>query len=592
MSSGITTTVLDNISKLKKDWILIDLKKLKIDSDLMNGFLVLKYPIGTFIGNKETIAILMLEEKKVELQQTISNMIQIYRKEYDIKVYKTTIEILTSIKSEWESNGSKKSFAQASSSETEKAEQVFKDALEKNASDIHIEVRRQNALIRFRVHGELYVYRTLLPIEGLNLSNIIYQIFTANGGESATTFNPKEPQNGLVDKMFDKQRVRARVATIPANPDGFDMIIRLLPFNEDGTATPLDKLGYSIKEEKDIRIMVSTGVGVIVIAGTTGSGKSTTLKNILTSRINESEGKIKVITVEDPPEYFLPCTQVPVNRENSKDNGKTEFANAMKASMRSDPDILMVGEIRDDLTAQILTGAVQSGHQVFTTIHASSAFGIIPRLETFGVTRDVISSPQFISGLIYQKLLQKLCPYCSKPIVNGKLPKHYTYERLLEKNYEEFGIDLDVIKRYRPIEGEKRNIVSKLLDDRLIDNKKALSIYKKYEELNNKENSEALLERIKKVANIEESNIRFRGDGCKHCKAGIVGRLVCAETIVPDLNLLALIRDKKDPEAFNYWKTILNGKYAMEDAIDKMIDGIVDPIEIEEAFQALGSKTI
>lgn len=589
---SIQTLTLEEISKLKKDWTLIDTKKIKMEEDLINSFLILKYPIGTFISNKETIAILVLEEKKIELQKFMSDIIQKYKENNDIKVYRTNINILTSIKSEWENNGSKKSLMQSSSTETERAEQVFRDALDKNASDIHIEVRRQNALIRFRVHGELYVYKTLLPIEGENLANIIYQIFTANGGESATTFNKKEPQNGLVDKMFDKQRVRARVATIPANPDGFDMIIRLLPFNEDGTATPLNKLGYSIKEEIDIQTMVSTGVGVIIIAGTTGSGKSTTLKNILTSKINESEGKIKVITVEDPPEYFLPCTQVPVNRENSKDNGKTEFANAMKASMRSDPDILMVGEIRDDLTAQILTGAVQSGHQVFTTIHASSAFGTIPRLEGFGVSREVISSPQFISGLIYQKLLQKLCPHCSKPIINGRVPKPHTYERILEKNYEEFGIDLDMINKFRPLEGEKRNIVSKLLDAKLIDNKKAFAIYKKYEDMNNKESSESLLERIKKVSNIEESNIRFRGEGCSHCKGGIVGRLVCAETIVPDLNLLALIRDRKDPEAFNYWKTILNGKYAMEDAIDKMIEGIVDPVEIEEAFQALGSKVI
>ncbi len=591
MSAPIKST-LENISQLKAGWSLIEVKNSKIDQELLKNFILLKYPIGTYVSNKETISLLYVEDKKAELQSITINIIKKYNENNEVRIYGTTQNIISSIKNEWDMNGSKKNFAQASSSETDKAEQIFKDALERHTSDIHIEVRRQNALVKFRVHGELSVYRTLLPAEGTNLANIIYQVFTANGGESATTFNPKEPQNGLVDKMFDKQRVRARVATIPANPDGFDMIIRLLPFNEDGSATPLHKLGYSKKEQKDIEIMVSTSVGVIIIAGTTGSGKSTTLKNVLTSKINESEGKIKVITVEDPPEYYLPCTQVPVNRENSKDNGKTEFANAMKASMRSDPDILMVGEIRDDLTAQILTGAVQSGHQVFTTIHASSAFGIIPRLEGFGVTRDVISSPQFISGLIYQKLLQKICPHCSKPIVNGKLPKTYSYERIIEKNYEDFKIDLDTINKLKPAKNEKRNIVSKLLDAKLIDNKTAFLIYKKYEEMNNKEAQEALLERIKKVANIEESNIRFRGDGCEHCKNGVAGRLVCAETIVPDLNLLALIRDKKDPEAFNYWKTILNGKYAMEDAIDKMIEGIVDPVEVEEAFQALGSKII
>ena len=100
------------------------------------------------------------------------------------------------------------------------------------------------------------------------------------------------------------------------------------------------------------------------------------------------------------------------------------------------------------------------------------------------------------------------------------------------------------------------------------------------------------MQRIKSVADISEFTIKFRGHGCKHCGGGIVGRFVCAETIVPDLELLSLINDGKDPEAINYWKTNLNGKFAMEDAIDKMKAGIVDPVDVEHAFQELGSKII
>ena len=125
--------------------------------------------------------------------------------------------------------------------------------------------------------------------EGEKLARVIYQIYTSEDGESATNFDETKPQNGLIDKMFGEQRVRARIATVPANPDGFDVICRLLPFNEDGSAIPVSELGYSVKERKDLEKMISNAIGVIIIAGTTGSGKSTTLKNVLIGKIKDSE---------------------------------------------------------------------------------------------------------------------------------------------------------------------------------------------------------------------------------------------------------------------------------------------------------------
>lgn len=588
--------IISQVSELKKNWKIYEEDSvLNLTMEDKKNIVIIKYDKGDFT-TKEAIIVLCYKPEFKTLKKQIRRIQSYTRKKgFTFQAAFTEKEtLIEGIYKEWNENSNKKKLIKDSnSSEIKKTDKIFEKALSVGASDIHLEKRRDKAKLRFRVNGEMYDADSFFSTEGEKIARVIYQIYTSEDGESATSFDQTVPQNGLIDKMFGNQRVRARIATVPANPDGFDVICRLLPFNEDGTATPLNKLGYSIKEKQDIEKMVSNSIGVIIIAGTTGSGKSTTLKNILIGKILDNQGKIKVITVEDPPEYYIPeATQVPVNRENSKDGGKTEFQNTIKAAMRSDPDILMVGEVRDNLTASTLTGAVQSGHQVFTTIHASSVFGIINRLENFGVSRETLSSPQFIAGLVYQKLLPELCPHCSVGIKDGKIPKRFPYEKIILENYEDFNIDINTIMEIKEKMPEDSDIVSELLNKGKITTKQAIKIIKEHDNINDKEKNESLLERIKQVADLKEANIKFRGQGCKHCKAGIIGRFVCAETLVPDLELLSLIGEGRDPEAINYWKTNLNGQFAMEDALEKMKKGIVDPVDIEHAFQEIGSKII
>lgn len=590
------TKTISQVSELKKNWQLLDnVKSLQFTEEEKKYFVIIRYEKGTYT-NKETLIPLIYKPKLKDLKKAVRR-IQSFARQSGMHFQGAFTEndsLIEGIYSEWRSTQSKKKIANDSNtSEIQKADKIFENALKVGASDIHLEKRRDKTKLRLRVNGEMYDENSYFSGEGEKLARVIYQIYTSEDGESATNFDETKPQNGLIDKMFGEQRVRARIATVPANPDGFDVICRLLPFNEDGQAIPVSQLGYSVKERQDLEKMISNAIGVIIIAGTTGSGKSTTLKNVLIGKIKDNDDKIKVITVEDPPEYYIPgATQVPVNRENSKDGGKTEFLDTIKAAMRSDPDILMVGEVRDSLTAETLTGAVQSGHQVFTTIHASSAFGVINRLENFGVSRETLSSPQFIAGLVYQKLLPQLCPHCSVPIKNAKIPKRFPLEKIIIDNYEMFGVPITTIEEIKKTMNESSNIVTELLNKGEIKARDAIKILKKHEEINDKEKNEALLDRIKQVADINEANIRFRGQGCKHCSAGVQGRFVCAETIVPDLELLSLLGERRDPEAINYWKTNLNGKFAMEDALDKMVEGLVDPTDIEHAFQEIGSKII
>jgi len=588
---------ISEVNNLKKNWKIFENdSELDLTPEDKRNMVIIAYDKGDYTS-KETIMVLFYDPERKKMAKQLRR-IQTYATTKNMSFLAASTHeesLVAGIYKEWEDKTFKKKIMKDSNStEIKKTDAIFEKALKMNASDIHLEKRRDNTKLRFRVNGELYDESSFFSAEGEKIAHVIYQIYTSEDGESATSLDVKKPQNGLIDKMFGNQRVRARIATVPANPDGFDVICRLLPFNEDGNAVPLHQLGYAIKETEDLAKMVSNAIGVIIIAGTTGSGKSTTLKNVLIGKINENEGKIKVITVEDPPEYYIPnSTQVPINREGSKDDGKTEFLETIRATMRSDPDIIMIGEIRDSLTAETLTSAVQSGHQVFTTVHASSAYGIINRMEFFGVSRDVLSSPQFISGLVYQKLLPKLCKHCAVEIKDGKMPKRYPLEKIIIDNYEEFKIGLTTIKEIKESMGDdNNNIVSVLVNKGELKSRQAIKIYKIYQEVNDKDKNNALLQRIKSVADINESSIRFRGQGCKHCSFGIIGRFVCAETIVPDLEFLSLVGEGKDPEAINYWKTNLNGKFAMEDAIDKMKEGLVDPVDVEKAFQELGSKII
>jgi type II secretory ATPase GspE/PulE/Tfp pilus assembly ATPase PilB-like protein len=562
-----------------------------LDNGAKRNMVLLKYTKGT--GNATRDRILLLVNDKI-ISQYQSKLVQIRtfakRRGFVFQVKKCEGTKLV--------EGIYKAFAKKNSGLAEEkndiinlVDDIFIKGLNLGTSDLHIEKRADKTTLKMRVNGELSKIDTFFPEEGDQIAKIIYQVYTSEGGgESATTFDPKKCLNGLIDKTFDGQRVRARIATAPANPVGFDMVCRLLPFSEDGKALPLSALGYSAREINEVEIMKSKSIGGVIVAGVTGSGKSTTLKNILLSKLSENEGGIKCITVEDPPEYFIPgATQVPVNREVS---GVEAFQDAIRAAMRMDPDIIMVGEVRDLDTGKLLRGAIESGHQVFTTVHASSAFGILNRLENLGISRETLAAPDFISGLIYQRLLPKLCEHCSVGLINGKVPRRHPFDKILLDDIEFYGIDFEVITDVKSALKPKENLVRKLQDMGLLTSKKANKAFQTYREINDEEKNVALLDRIKVAADINDCNIRFRGQGCKHCNSGIAGRLVCAETVIPDLELLRLLGEGADADATNYWKINMKGKFAMEDAIDKMKAGTCDPLDVEHAFQNLDVKKV
>lgn len=417
-------------------------------------------------------------------------------------------------------------------------ELMIAEALRHHISDVHIQVRATGAQIKMRKHGEMQLWgNPMTSGEGSNLCSVIYNVLAEN---KQISFDPQAYQPAAVNYKVNNEEVKLRYQSLPVYPDGFDVVLRVLPIGRDEEFTPLTKLGYTEQQVKDLIDAASRPVGSLIIAGVTGSGKSTTLKNLIMFINAHSEYKTKIYTIEDPPEYKIPnVSQIPVVRPKDAGNGKVSpFEAPITACMRADPDIIMIGEVRDGVTGNLTKKAIQSGHQVLTTVHASSAVGIIDRFLDFEVSRAVLGSPDFLTALIYQKLLPKICNDC--------------------------GIDF------------KTHLNSEDADQDDIE----------------------MARRLSQVVNIEDYPIRVRSkNGCIHCSnMGITGREVCAEIIRIDLKIMELIMAGKTIELVKYWRgksdkiidsKNMNGKNCMEHAVQKMLTGAISPFDVESSFKPL-----
>ena len=313
-----------------------------------------------------------------------------------------------------ESEGSADSDRDASDMER-CAKQLFERAVELRASDIHIRcVSSALTTIYMRIHGDLEFSEEHPAVYGERLCSAIYHSMAK---VADTTFDPRSHQDA---RIADKQNLPSkidgiRVATTP-QVDGFLMVLRLL-YNDTVEEYDLEPLGYSREQKASIDLMKRRPIGINIFAGPTGSGKSTTLQRALSSIIKETCGRRNVITVEDPPEYPIKgAVQTPVTNATSEEARLRAFADAIKAAMRLDPDILMIGEIRDYASAQLAFRAAMTGHQVWTTLHANSVFGILDRLLDIGIPLELLTDHTLITGLTCQRLVKVLCPECKKHI--------------------------------------------------------------------------------------------------------------------------------------------------------------------------------
>lgn len=276
------------------------------------------------------------------------------------------------------------------------------EALQRNVSDVHIEPREDSMIVRFRIDGLL---RDAIKIDKKVEQSLIFKIKVASRLRTDEHF---APQDGKIRFEFEGNRVDARISILPVTK-GEKVVMRLL--TQAGKSFALEDLGFQDRELDVIKRSYGKPYGMIVAAGPTGSGKTTTLYSIL-KILNSPE--INITTIEDPVEYDLEgVNHVQVNKK-----ADLTFATGLRSLLRQDPDVLMIGEIRDTETARIATNSAMTGHLVLSTIHTNDSVTTIPRLIDMGVEPFLVAST--INVVVAQRLARRLCSECK---VKSKVTK-------------------------------------------------------------------------------------------------------------------------------------------------------------------------
>lgn len=281
--------------------------------------------------------------------------------------------------------------------------ELLQEAMLAGASDIHLESTTNTLQLKLRIDGVLVAYGQL---EGSALAaQIISRLKILSELDIAER---RVPQDGRFQARLQSRLVDFRVSIMPSL-NGEDAVVRILDrhtLTAGTTALTLDSIGFDNHTLQALRRMSLAPYGMLLVTGPTGSGKTTTLYAAL-SEVNNGEDKI--ITIEDPVEYQLPgILQIPVNEKKG-----LSFARGLRSILRHDPDKIMVGEIRDQETAEIAVQAALTGHLVLTTVHANNVFDVIGRFAHMGVdTHNFVSA---LTGIMAQRLVRLICPACSEP---------------------------------------------------------------------------------------------------------------------------------------------------------------------------------
>jgi general secretion pathway protein E/type IV pilus assembly protein PilB len=275
---------------------------------------------------------------------------------------------------------------------------LLSDAVNRGASDLHLEPEGKILRVRLRFDGVMRLVRTL-HIKYWPAILVRFKLISGmNIAES------RAPQDGRCAVTVAGRSVDFRVSVHPTI-HGENLVLRVLDAKK--SIVPYDGLGLSLEQYQVLDLMLARPEGVVLVTGPTGSGKTTTLYSIL-NHLNRED--VNIMTIEDPVEYPL----MRIRQTSVADGTKIDFASGIRSLMRQDPDIILVGEIRDPDTAEMAIRAAMTGHQVFSTLHANSAIRSFTRLINLGLSPDLLAGN--ISGIIAQRLVRRLCPHCKQPV--------------------------------------------------------------------------------------------------------------------------------------------------------------------------------
>ncbi len=295
---------------------------------------------------------------------------------------------------------------------------IIKQAVEGGASDIHIEPEKDKLKVRFRVAGSLYS-SLFLPLK-------VHQAIVARVKilSNLRIDERRLPQDGRFSAKVQGKNIDFRVATLPTT-QGEKVVIRVLD-PEKGMMT-FEDLGLSGRNLEFVNSALSKSHGLTLVTGPTGSGKTTTLYSVLGVLNNE---EVNIVTLEDPVEYFMEG----INQSQVQPAINYTFANGLRQILRQDPDIIMVGEIRDEETAELAIHAALTGHIVLATLHTNTATGAVPRLIDMGIKPFLI--PPSLNSVIAQRLVKKLCPSCREEMEPAPEIRKIIEEELRESPFE------------------------------------------------------------------------------------------------------------------------------------------------------------
>jgi general secretion pathway protein E len=402
---------------------------------------------------------------------------------------------------------------------------LLEKACERRASDLHITVDNGITTLRLRIDGLLTDFGHYGSEYGSELCAAAFN----SADVSDASFSPLQVLSAQITNKEDKlpETLEAvRMQFVPLARLGLKLVVRLQYRAKTMGSSEISKLGYTEGQQKLLRRMRGRTNGINFVTGPTGSGKTTTLTRVLTAHNTETGRRLHFLTVEDPPEQEIGggVSQIPITNAKTPEERKLRFGQALHATLRLDPDVIMIGEIRDYESARIAFQASMTGHVVYSTLHTNTALGALPRLRDLGVEDWKIFDPEFITGLVAQRLIAVTCPHCRVPLAHAEFNPRCDADR-----YER------LVRRYGAV----------------ID------------------------------------QVFVSGPGCDHCNGtGQLGRTVAAEVILPDERLMQLVKEGNTPVARAYWlapssKGGLGGFSMLDHAEMKVLEGTMCPIEVE-----------
>ena len=433
-------------------------------------------------------------------------------------------------------------------------------AKERGANDIHIESLDGRTKVEFRIDGLLRVWETWTQKEG---EQLLASIWSHASTQSGSTANWLEPQNATISPgtgpnsiTFPDGVASLRCQWMPLAEGGRYLNMRmsydtLHGVGDDGYEPDVDSIGFSPEQTALISRLRKIPGGMRIVAGPTNQGKTTTLRIMLNRRMSETHYMQNCLLIEDPPEGGVRgARQIGMSAASKADQRERTFQDIMRATVRLDPNILMLGEVRDPTTAGFVFKLALTGSQVYSTTHVYSALAIPQRLRDIGVEPYLVYEPNLLRGLVSQRLCRTLCTHCRIPIADmaKESPAH-----------------AEALQRARAA------IV-------LMDGARATGEFLNYAEMKFEEPDLSQIYTANKA-------------GCPHCGDGRKGRTATGEVIETDAELMRLLAINHLAEAERYWLSPhgLNGMNMLWHGLDKVRTGICGIEEVEEQHGPLAS---